>query len=50
MNYKSACEKYNENTLNIKQKFRPNHNNDLGLFLRLCRLILPEMWDRGRGW
>ena len=29
--YKSACEKFNENLLNIKQKSRPNFNNRLGL-------------------
>lgn len=27
--YKSACEKFNENLLNIKQKSRPNLNNRL---------------------
>lgn len=27
--YKSACEKFNENLLNIKQKSRPNSNNRL---------------------
>ena len=29
--YKSACEKFNENLLKIKQKSRPNLNNRLGL-------------------